>query len=70
MTDWVVSAMYSKKDKYPAPVPHLVANSATSLMMPGRVPDVKEIARALKKDEKLKEQIKINIARIQNIRGK
>ena len=70
MTDWVVSAMYSKKDKYPAPVPHLVANSGTSLMMPGRVPDVKEIAKALDKDEKLKEQIKINIARIQNIRAK
>ena len=68
MTDWIVSGMYSKKDKYIAPVPHQIANSGTSLMMPGRTTDVKEIAKALKKDPKLKEQVKINIARMQNVR--
>ena len=68
MTDWIVNAMYSKKDKYPAPIPHLIANSGTSLVMPGRKSDVKEIAKAIEKEEKLKEQIKINIARMQNVR--
>ena len=64
MTDWVVSGMYSKKDKYHAPIPHLVANSGTSLMMPGRNSDVKEIEKQLARDSELKERIKINIARM------
>ena len=68
MTDWVVNTMYSKKDKYPAPVPHQIAYSGTSLMMPGRNQDVKEIEKALKNDDKLKQQIKINIARMLNVR--
>ena len=70
MTDWVVTGMNSKKDKYRAPLGHLIANSGTSLMMPGRKMDVNDILQAIKVDAKLKEQIKINIARMQNARAK
>ena len=69
MTDWIVNGMYSKKDKHSAPIPHLIANSGTSLLMPGRNSDVKEIEKELAHNEELKEQIKINIARIVNVRN-
>ena len=64
MTDWIVNVMYHKLDKYPAPVPHQIAMSGTSLVMPGRKSDVKEIEMALANDDKLREQIKINVARM------
>ncbi len=64
MTDWVISGMYNKKDKYHAPIPHLVANSGTSLMMPGRNSDVKNIEKELSRNKELKETIKNNIARM------
>lgn len=70
MTDWILGGMYSKKDKHSAPIPHLIANSGTSLLMPGRNSDVKEIEKELAHNEKLKGQIKINIARILNVRNK
>lgn len=70
MTDWVVTGMNGKHDKYRAPYAHLVANSGTSLMMPGRKVDVEDIIKALEADGKLKEQVKINIARMQNVRTK
>ena len=38
--------------------------------MPGRNSDVKEIEKELAHNEKLKGQIKINIARILNVRNK
>ena len=64
MTDWVLQMTKSKNDKYPFPRASKVAMSGTSLMMPGSKTDMNDVLKALKNNDELRHQIRINIARI------
>ena len=67
MTDWVISVMKNKKDKYPYPNAARVALSGTSFFMPGSKQDVKDILSEVKYDKKLRKQLKINVSRVLRI---
>lgn len=64
MTDWVISLMSNKRNKYPFPSASRVALSGTAFMMPGSKKDYKNILNELKFDKKLRIQVRINVTRV------
>ena len=67
MTDWVISVMKNKHDKYPYPQANRVALTGTSFFMPGSKQDVKDMYNDLKNNKDLRKQVKINVSRVLRI---
>ncbi|MCR5388982.1 MAG: glycoside hydrolase family 3 C-terminal domain-containing protein [Lachnospiraceae bacterium] len=64
MTDWVVSGMAAKGDKYPEADAGRVAAAGGDIFMPGRPEDVASILSALKKGTLTREQLLVNASRV------
>ena len=64
MTDWVISAMLSSKQKYPSPNAGKVAAAGGDVFMPGCQKDYEEVVAALQDGTLTREQLEINASRI------
>ena len=64
MTDWIISAMSGKGNKYPSPDAAKIAAAGNDLTMPGGSGDYKAMLRGLKKGTLTRRQLEINGTRI------
>ena len=64
MTDWIISAMYVGKRKYPAPNTAKIAAAGNDLTMPGSAGNLKALQKGLKDGLVTRRQLEINAARI------
>ena len=68
MTDWIISSMKGKKDKYPWPSAARIAAAGNDLTMPGNKGDVNAILKGLEQKKLRKrlsrQQLQINVTRI------
>ena len=64
MTDWIIGAMYGKKNKYPAPNAARTAAAGNDLTMPGGMGDFKALMKGLKEGLVTRRQLQINATRI------
>ena len=64
MTDWIISAMYVGKRKYPAPNTAKTAAAGNDLTMPGSAGNLKALQKGLKDGLVTRRQLEINAARI------
>ncbi len=64
MTDWIVTGMASKDDKYPEADSARVAAAGGDIFMPGRPEDFSGILSAMKKGTLTREQLLVNASRV------
>lgn len=64
MTDWIISVMSGKGNKYPSPDAAKIAAAGNDLTMPGGSGDYKAMLRGLKKGTLTRRQLEINGTRI------
>ncbi len=64
MTDWIIGAMYGRKNKYPAPNAARTAAAGGDLTMPGGMGDFKAMMKGLKDGAVSRRQLEINVTRI------
>ncbi len=64
MTDWIIGAMYGRKNKYPAPNAAKNAAAGNDLTMPGGPGDLKAMMKGLKEGVVSREQLLINASRV------
>ena len=64
MTDWIIGAMYGRRNKYPAPDAAKTAAAGNDLTMPGGKGDLKAMLQGLKDGSVSRRQLEINAARI------
>ena len=64
MTDWIIGAMYSRKNKYPAPDAAKTAAAGNDLTMPGGAGDFKAMRKGSKKGVVSRRQLQINASRV------
>ena len=64
MTDWIIGAMYGRKNKYPAPNVARSAAAGNDLTMPGGAGDLKAMMKGLREGAVTRRQLQINASRI------
>ena len=64
MTDWIIGAMYGRKNRYPAPNAAKNAAAGNDLTMPGGMGDFKAMMKGLKDGTVTRRQLQINAARV------
>ncbi len=64
MTDWIISAMNSGKNKYPAPNAARIAAAGGDLVMPGSSGDLKAMLKGLKDGLVTRRQLEVNATRV------
>ena len=64
MTDWIISVMTGRGNKYPAPNAAGIAAAGNDLTMPGGTGDYKAMMKGLKKGRVTRRQLQINATRV------
>ena len=64
MTDWIIGAMYGKKNKYAAPDAARTAAAGNDLTMPGGQGDFKAMMKGLREGVVTRRQLEINATRV------
>ena len=64
MTDWLISVMSGKGNKYPSPNAAKIAAAGNDLVMPGGMGDFKAMMKGLKSGLVTRRQLQINATRI------
>ena len=64
MTDWIISAMYAGKNKYPAPSAARTAAAGGDLTMPGSAGDLRALKKGLRDGLVSRRQLRINATRV------
>jgi beta-glucosidase len=64
MTDWIIGAMNSGKNKYPAPNAARIAAAGGDLVMPGSSGDLKAMLKGLKDGLVTRRQLEVNATRV------
>ncbi len=64
MTDWIIGAMYGRKNKYPAPNAARSAAAGNDLTMPGGPGDFKAVMKGIKDGTVTRRQLQINATRV------
>ncbi len=64
MTDWIIGAMYGRKNKYPDPNAARTAAAGGDLTMPGGMGDCKALMKGLKDGALTRRQLQINATRV------